>query len=44
MTQKLSKFIQVDANGEHVTGAGEFGHCGPECPIHGKTHIPSIIK
>jgi hypothetical protein len=26
---------RVDANGEHITGAGEFGHCGPDCPIHG---------
>jgi len=34
-TSKRWCSTRVDANGEHITGAGEFGHCGPDCPIYG---------
>ena len=27
---------KVDASGTHVTGTGEYGHCGPDCPVQGK--------
>ena len=28
---------KVDGYGNHVTGAGEYGYCGPDCPLLGKS-------
>ncbi len=25
---------QVDAQGNHVVGKDEYGHCAPDCPVH----------
>ena len=27
----------VDENGNHVSGGGHYGNCGPNCPLPGRT-------